>query len=295
MNSRQSIDSYQTTTEDIQGWINPIGGLGDMLMLSGILKLVIDKHPQVCFNLVRRTRYQQILKGHPALRYIGSPPVGANIIGTDYWAREKLGAGNFRAFQILARMFHLTTPIEEKLFISGNIDETDPLCELIPWKIKPVALIAPNSDSPRKMIHPMNWHRLVDQLMYCGFFVIQVGRRGEQHIRNAYSLIGLTTPRQVISMAKKCRVLITVDNFIMHVGHLVEIPTVVMWGPTDHKVYGYPEQIHLQAPLDHCALRDECLGPGNPQNYNSICPQEKSHCMNMISMDIIIDTIANKF
>lgn len=43
-------------------WINPIGGYGDMLMLSGVLKQVIEKFPEKRFNLTRRTNYVSFLK-----------------------------------------------------------------------------------------------------------------------------------------------------------------------------------------------------------------------------------------
>ena len=63
-------------------WINPTGGYGDILMLSGVLKQCHDKNPTVKYNLVRRTIYLNLLKGHPALEKIGLPPKNATIIKT---------------------------------------------------------------------------------------------------------------------------------------------------------------------------------------------------------------------
>ena len=66
-----------------KSWINPIGGLGDTLMLSGVLKQVHDREPDKQFNLVRRSGYMSLLKGHPAIRHIGHPPADARLIRTE--------------------------------------------------------------------------------------------------------------------------------------------------------------------------------------------------------------------
>lgn len=49
---------------DGEYWINPIGGYGDALMLSGILNQVHEARPEEKYFLVRRTQYQAILAGH---------------------------------------------------------------------------------------------------------------------------------------------------------------------------------------------------------------------------------------
>ena len=52
-------------------WIDPVGGLGDTLMISGVLKRAIEAEPARKFNLVARTKYGPILKGHPSIAHIG--------------------------------------------------------------------------------------------------------------------------------------------------------------------------------------------------------------------------------
>lgn len=273
-------------------WINPIGGMGDTLMLSGVLKLVVENNPSMRFNLVRRTHYSKILKGHPAIKKIGFPPKNAKIMTNDYWSKERLGKGNQRPFQILARSFGLSTPVEEKLYFPGKIDENDLLLEFIPWGGKKTALIAPSSDSPRKTMHPMVWQNMVEELTKKDVFVVQAGKMNEIYIKGAYSLLGLTTPGQLMSLVKKCDVVLTIDNFIMHTSHLVGTPAVVFWGPTRSSVYGYPEQVHLQASLEHCKFRNKCLGPDFPHNYGTPCPLENKHCMNSIRIKDVFNAVA---
>ena len=273
-------------------WINPIGGLGDMLMLSGVLKLVVDRDPTRRYNLIRRTNYLAFLKGHPAIANIGYPSRDAKIVGVDYWSMETLGRGNQRAFQVLARSFGLVTPVEEHLYVPGEIREDPILTNFIPWK-KPTVIIAPASDSPRKMMHPSIWHRLVDLLLAEGFFVMQVGRSRDLHIRNAYSVLGLTTPHQAIGLVKECDLVITSDNFLMHAAHFVGKPAVAIWGATDHEVYGYPEQIHIQTPKGCDLGNDEdCIAPSRNDKgklYGTPCPHKERHCMDQAKPEMVFE------
>jgi ADP-heptose:LPS heptosyltransferase len=272
-------------------WVNPVGGYGDILMLSGVMKLAFDKNPLQKFNLVRRTKYTNLLKGHPAINKIGYPPKDAKIIETAYWNSDDYESGNFRAFQLLAQKFGLETPVEETLFLSEKEDEDDAiLYNLIPWKKKNI-IISPVSDSPRKMMHPAAWHIIVNRLVAEGVLVLQVGNMGDIHIKGAYSLLGITSPRQLISLMKKCNFVISSDNFIMHAAHLTGKPAVILWGPTKSAVYGYKEQIHIQGPLEHCKLRDECLGPKFSDNYQRVCPLGPEHCMNKINPDTVFNAI----
>lgn len=269
-------------------WINPVGGMGDTLMVSGVLKLVHEKYPDRKFNLIRRKGYSDILKRHPAIEHIGFPPADAEILGTDYWSKEKLGGGQQRAFQILARMFYLETPIEEKLFYPENTDKIDLLLEVIPWKGKNV-LLAPSSESPRKEMHPRIWQHVIDRLTHYDMLVVHAGKRREIHLRNTYSISGITTPGELINLLGRIDLVLCADNFVMHAAHLKNIPAIVTWGPTSHEVYGYPGHIHLQAPLDHCELKDKCLGPEYFENYSTPCPLKENHCLGRISADRIFN------
>ena len=271
-------------------WINPVGGYGDILMLSGVLKLAYDKDPSQQYNLVRRTKYTNLLKGHPAIKLIGCPPKDAEFVSTSYWDAENYESGKHRAFQLLAQSFGLKTPVEEKLFVPGEAEKDDILDSIIPWKKKNI-IIAPTSDSPRKMMHPMAWHAITERLSSENILVLQVGRANDIHIKGAYSLLNLTSPRQLISLIKKCNFVVSSDNFIMHAAHLAEKPAVVIWGPTKSTVYGYAEQIHVEAPMEHCKHKNECLGPKFPQNYPTMCPLGPEHCMNKIPLDKILNAI----
>jgi ADP-heptose:LPS heptosyltransferase len=272
-------------------WINPIGGLGDALMLSGILKIIHKNDPSQRFNMVRRTGYTNIYKGHPAIAAIGFPPKDAAIIGVDYWSRENLGPGNQRAFQILARMFGLKTPIEERLFLPNEIS-SDPFIEEVMKSYKKIIVVAPASDSPRKVMSFNRWHALIDLLTTDGTLVVQVGRKHDPRIRNAYSLLGITTERQLVLLLRRASMAVAADNFVMHAAHLAGAPAIILWGPTRHEIYGYAEQTHFQAE-PRCAHAHCCLGPQHPENYPRECPEEEiDRCMNAIPLEEIARSVA---
>jgi len=291
-----NIEHYQTapstTSDKDYPWINPIGGLGDILMLSSILKLLFDKDPTVRFNLVRRTRYQSILRGHPAINLIGHPPSHVECLKNNYWAMEELGPGDKRAFQVLARAFGLSTPVPENLYMPGVTDD-DPMLWNIIQSTKRTVVIAPYSDSPRKAAHPSFWIELVEKLVENNIQVLQVGRSGDYYIKGAFSLIGITSPRQIVALLKRCDIAVTSDNFIMHAARCANKPAVVLWGPTDKNVYGYDTHIHFQGESDICPLKKTCIGARFPQNYTTPCPRNEDHCMNGFKVDNIVESVLN--
>jgi ADP-heptose:LPS heptosyltransferase len=259
-------------------WIDPTGGLGDALMLSGVLKQVHARTPGRVFHLRRRTRYQSVLNNHPAIKTVGLPPPGARIITTDYWAREPLGPGGQRAYQVMARIFGLPTPVDELLYLPGEIAEDPFLHAYLPLDGKTIC-IAPSSESPRKMMRFELWENLVQSLNKMDFTVFQVGCQGEPLVKGAYSLLGLTTPAQLVLMLRKTSAVVTVDNFVMHCAHLAEKPCVVVWGPTAPEVYGYSGHSHVRVDTTKCADDKNCLGPEFPDHYGSPCPFGDRHCM----------------
>ncbi len=72
----------------------------------------------------------------------------------------------------------------------------------------------------------------------------------------------------------------------MHAAHLVGIPAVVLWGPTKHEVYGYPEHTHVQLPRLCSRDQEDCIGAGKNKGgtiYGTPCPLGDRQCMNQIT------------
>jgi ADP-heptose:LPS heptosyltransferase len=293
MNDPQAIQyvSHELIASGDDVWINPIGGYGDIIMISSALGKAHRKHGKK-FNLVYRTQYVPMLRQHPAIDKIGYPPEGSTIIGTDYWAREEFMDPNVKAIDVLTRIFggdffdH-----EDGLFLPVDDNDINPLLiDNIPWGKKTV-VISPHSESIRKMMHPMKWNRIVEILNHHNYFVLQVGRENDILIKGAYSLLGVTSPKELLMVLKKADWVITLDNYIMHAAKLVSASCVCMFGPTLVSQYGYDSQVNLQADINFCPHKDSCLGVKFPGNYTSPCPMEQRHCMNQFSEQQIIDIV----
>lgn len=270
-------------------WINPVGGLGDAVMVSSVLKQVADRFPSRKFHLVERTKYREILEGHPAIAAVGYPPPGARFASTAYWYQHEFAEPGARAFQVLARMFGLDRPATERLYVPWEITEDHFLLSRIPWRSRNV-LICQSSDSPRKCMPIEKWEALVELLREEDANVVQVGRHGDRPVRGAHSLLGLTTPRQLISLTGNFDVVVTSDSFLMHAARLRGVPAVVLWGPTDHRVYGYDGQVHLQS-SPSCDQRDNCIGLTQADPYHVGCRYGDAHCMNTLEPKRILDAI----
>jgi ADP-heptose:LPS heptosyltransferase len=290
-----SPDHKKTASCEKDRWINPLGSFGDMLMLSGVLKQCIDADPLQKYCLVRRTAYTEIFRGHPAIQRIGFPPKNEEVISTGYWFKEKVGVENQRPYQILARMFGLKTPVEEKLYFPGTPGNDNLFFNNLPFGEKPVVVIAPSSFSPRKMMKPSIWHNLVEQFKSQDMEVIQVGLRNEVCIQGAFSLLGLTNISQLLSVLEKSDIILSVDNFILHAAHLLGKPAIGLWGPTQPAIYGYSEHMHIQCDKSHCNVQYECLRPGDPENTNSPCPIREQHCMNSFDSKELAEKVLTRY
>lgn len=270
-------------------WVDPVGGLGDILMLSTALKRSFDAHSRK-FRIVRRTQYTPFFRNHPAVEEIGNPTEEDDIVCNDYWSRPDFDDVNHKALQILFRIFAVPSTDDDTLYLPqpGPDSVSELQMKNIPWREKNV-LICFSSESPRKMMHPMKWHVIVEKLLAQQCFVVQAGRMGDIPIRGAYSLLGTTTPAQLIEIVKKCDLVITPDNFIMHAAKLAGTPAIALFGPTEPERYGYKGNVNLRADLSRCPDRDKCLGPKFSENYPTQCPLCEEHCMNSFDESKIVD------
>lgn len=282
---------------DEEIWINPVGGLGDIIMLSTAMKRSFDKYGKK-FHVARRAQYTEFFTSHPAVAQIGHPPMGCNLVCNDYWMRKEYAEHKFKALQIVLKIFGVTYDENEELYLS-NIDDgaaTQLILQNTPWG-KYNVVIACSSESPRKMMHPLKWHIIVDKLIRQQCFVVQVGKGNEIPIIGAYSLLGATRPLQVLEILKKVDLVITLDNFVMHASKLVNTPSISLFGPTPAWRYGYNGNINIQAETAHCPEVDNCLGPHVSDNYATVCPLAERQCLNQLDEGKIVDmamTILNK-
>ncbi len=278
-------------------WINPVGGMGDIIMLSTAIKHSYDKYGKK-FSIARRSQYTEFFQNHPSVQEIGNPPIDSNIVCNDYWMREEFKDINTKALSINLKIFGVEPEGNDMLFLpERELDNSSRiLIDTIPWRQKNVMIVC-SSESPRKIMHPIKWHIIVEKLLAQQCFIVQVGRLGEIHIHGTYSLLGATSPLQVLELLKKVDLLITPDNYVMHAAKVTGTPTIALFGPTEASRYGYSDHFCLQADNSYCEFADKCLGPHVAGNYATPCPMEERHCMNTHDENKIVDismTILNK-
>jgi radical SAM protein with 4Fe4S-binding SPASM domain len=278
-------------------WINLLGNMGDALMVSGILKQVVERDPTKKFNLVARASYEYIFKGHPAIEQIGHPPADAVIFNTAYWEHRDFGKPNKKAYHILAKMFKLIStvkatveaPVEERLFIPNVPKEDSPLTKKIPFKERNI-LISPSVISPRMELEPERWEELVERLKGDGIFVAQSGPQDSKYIRGTFSLLGLTTPMEELALLKHFDLVITTDNPMIYLAHLAGVPAVVLWGPTNHLLFGFEGQGHIQA-NPSCDYPNGCINSKDFQLIETECPMGTDHCINQLDVETIYKSV----
>lgn len=272
-------------------WLNPVGGMGDMLMASSVLKIIHDKYPEKKFNVIRRSRFRSFFENHPAVNKVGHPKKDAIVVSTMFWryidnGKVEAGPGINRPFQLLAKKYGLETPVDEKYFYPNEINNEDEF-DFIPWKNKNI-VIAPSSDSQKKNMTPVKWGQLVEKLTDDDTLIMQVGVNQDPYIKGCFNLIDLTTPGELIALLRKSDLLITADNFVMHAAHMTETPTIAIWGPTFDEEFGYPEHYHFR-PDETCEHILPCMGrKGHKEisEYHKPChlPPDQ-HCLNKIDIE----------
>lgn len=292
---RQHIDylTEELIKSDEMIWINPVGGLGDVIMLSTVIKMAYDKYGKQ-FNMARRTKHSEFFKYHPGIKEIGHPTKEDWLVCNDYWMREEFADVNCKALSIMKKIFAVEDNLSEDLYVAypPEDESTRLLLEQIPWQQRNV-VIAPSSDSPRKMMHPIKWHNIVNELISQRCFVVQVGNYGDIPIQGAYCLLGVTTPMQIFSVLNKANLVITCDSLIMHAARAKKIPTITLFGPTEASRYGYTGHFCLQANTQKCPMANQCLGPDFSENYSKMCPMNENHCMNQHEETKILDIAIN--
>jgi hypothetical protein len=267
-------------------WIDPIGGLGDCLWLSSVLHDVWRATGRT-FGLCRKAPYAEFFRGHPAIPTISVPPLHFPTIHVDYWTYETLGPGRLRPYQILSRMFGLDTPREESLWAPIAESEYEAV------KAFPIdegfIVVAPSSISPRKTWPWEKWAQLVQELRgRTQRQILQFGLDRDPRIPGTLSLCGMTSPRQLIALMRRAVLAVAVDAFPLHAASMAHVPTIALWGPSHHEIFGHDNQENIQAAAP---CRESCFGPRKFDIYLSACDVEPGGCLNRIEVGQVLEQI----
>lgn len=111
-------------------------------------------------------------------------------------------------------------------------------------------LIAPYAQKLRNgKVNPKNypyWEELIAQIDEP---IIQVGVEGEQQLVEDFRKnLPISEVRKLIN---ECRIWISCDSFLQHLGWDEGKKGIVLWGPSDPLIFGHPENINLLVDRSH--------------------------------------------
>ena len=141
-----------------------------------------------------------------------------------------------------------------------------------------------------------HWQKMLSMLkaLYPSYTIVQLGVSGNEEMPGVdLRLIGQTSFYEYLVLLQYSALHIAQEGGAAHIRHyLCRKPTVVLFGPTSHKVRGYDENINLRIPtcgLELCEWLDGNRWYENCPKYNdSVCS-----CLEKISPEMVVETIRN--
>ena len=103
--------------------------------------------------------------------------------------------------------------------------------------------------------------------------IIQVGIEGEQQLVPDFRKnLPITELRKLI---QECRIWISCDSFLQHLGWDEGKKGIVLWGPSDPLIYGHPENINLLKSREHLVENQYIWWDATEHNPNRfVLPKE---------------------
>jgi len=120
--------------------------------------------------------------------------------------------------------------------------------------------------NPKNYCH---WPKLVQLLNREGYRIIQIGVTGEERIGGVASFLTRLSYEDIGALVNNCATWLSVDNFLPHFCHANRLKSgIVLWGPSDPRIFGYPENINLLRGRDY--LRPHQMQTWNEWDHNPL-------------------------
>ncbi len=122
--------------------------------------------------------------------------------------------------------------------------------------------------------------------------IVQLGTDEHLSIQSVdKNLIGKTTLEELAVILKNSLLHIDGESGLVHLNALLQGKSVVLFGPTSSKYFGYEQNINIKSPF--CG---ECMWLKGGPEWISICLQgyKEPECMRQITADMVFDAIKNE-
>lgn len=137
-----------------------------------------------------------------------------------------------------------------------------------------------------------HWETVVREIQerHPEYLIIQIGGKNSRPIPGVrVNLIGKTTVPEALDVLHGSALHIDGDSGFVHVARHMRVPSVVMFGPTPVKFFGYPENENLSA--------GDCQGcMWVTEEWLHHCPLQKPspECMDRISPEQVLEAVKRK-
>ncbi len=266
------------------------GGIGDVLLLTPVLKEIKRVHPTsrliiYCLDPLRieildlnpNIDSLRVVSGLDRLMYF------TRIIKGKFMDYGRLMPNTFyshSASKIIGEMIGVElehTDIE--IFLSREEEERGR--EGLAGMKNPVAINVTGACSPNKNWPIERWNALVRSMSDVSFF--QLGLRGEPLVEGAVDMRGLPL-RESFARLKFAKAFIGVESGLAHAASGLHVPSVVLFGPSNPAVAGHEKNVNIYHKT-HCSPCLDTL-------FDAPCPYGRS-CMHAISVDEVANALNN--
>lgn len=103
----------------------------------------------------------------------------------------------------------------------------------------------------KKWLVPGGWEKVARHIIKAGFVPVQLGAPDETSVPGCAWRKHIPMDQQ-IALLRGATAFVGCDGFLCHVAAALDIPSVVLWGGTPWRVWGYRHQTHIVAPSENC-------------------------------------------
>lgn len=265
------------------------GGLGDALLTTPVFRSIKLKHPEskIVVYCVNQGHYD-IYSNNPfidKLKIISfwTLPLDMTLhFFRPHIALKKYHVNNYgscvpskgyaiHSSAMIAELIGVELA-EQRLEIYLKKEEETRALKLLSKYSNPIIINITSQTSANQHWPVENWEELIRTMPEYTF--IQLGLKTEKKINGAIDMRGETTLRESIAILKYAKSFLGVVSFMAHATNTVDLPGVVLYGPSTPQIWGHKNNINLYKNLQCAPCIDVLLKSKCP--YGCICMKEIS-------------------
>ena len=225
------------------------GGLGDVIMLLPVIRVLMELYPKMRVNFYTTHRHAQFLEHTQTerLRIIdesrirrGGVDFGMSMEGVVERDHDLPGTKytTMPRHQIYAEALGVlkeVKKIEHQQDFSIEVTEADRK-KVLAWTRginRPMALLQVRGNAPTRCLPFDRMVAITEHLVKMGFAVLPSDYVFFSKLKgdHVYQFHGATL-RQVLEIMRQCKFVITMESGLLHMAHVANAPTICFYGPT---------------------------------------------------------------